>query len=97
MRAGSAQVKDLVQKGDFAAIWVPAFQTRDLAIALEGKLEQLTAAQQETARPALREVVRTAWLLDAFGDLGNRQQITEAYDVFAAAVEQTVAAFSSRP
>jgi BMFP domain-containing protein YqiC len=97
MRAGSAQVKDLVQKGDFAAIWVPAFQTRDLAIALEGRLERLTAAQQETARPALREVVRTAWLLDAFGDLGNRQQITDAYDVFAAAVEQAAASFSSRP
>jgi hypothetical protein len=94
MRAGSAQVKELVQKGDFAAIWVPAFQTRDLAIALEGRVEQLTGAKQETARPALREVVRTAWLLDAFGDLGNRQQITDAYDVFAAAVEQAIAAFS---
>jgi hypothetical protein len=37
--------------------------------------------------------VRTAWLLDAFGDIGNRQQITDAYTIFAAAVADVVSAF----
>jgi hypothetical protein len=37
--------------------------------------------------------VRTAWLLDAYGDLGNRQQITDAYEIFKAAVSDVVSAF----
>jgi heavy metal-binding protein len=97
LRAGSDQVRDLVQKGDFGAVWVPAFQARDMAIALEGRLDQLTPAGRQTAEPAIRQIVRTAWLLDAFGDLGNRQQIADAYTIFAAAVEEAVTAFSPRP
>ena len=34
-----------------------------------------------------------AWLLDAFGDLGNRQQITDAYTIFTSTVADVVAAF----
>ena len=97
LRAGSDQVRDLVQKGDFGAVWVPAFQARDLAIALEGRLDQLAPARRQAAEPAIRQIVRTAWLLDAFGDLGNRQQIADAYTIFAAAVEEAVTAFAPRP
>jgi hypothetical protein len=38
-------------------------------------------------------LVRTAYLLDAFGDLGNKQQITEAFGRFAAAVKEIESAF----
>ena len=72
MNAGSDQIRDLIQKGDFGAVWVPAFQARDLAIALEGRLDQLPAGRRELAEPAIKRLVRTAWLLDAFGDLGNQ-------------------------
>ena len=78
-------------------MWVPAFQARDLAIALEGRLDQLAPARRQAAEPAIRQIVRTAWLLDAFGDLGNRQQIADAYTIFAAAVEEAVTAFAPRP
>jgi hypothetical protein len=37
--------------------------------------------------------VRTAWLLDAFGDVGNRQQIVDAYVIFGAAVDEVISAF----
>jgi hypothetical protein len=87
------QVGDLIRRGDFTAVYVPAFQARDLAIALEPRLGQLDPAKRASAEPAIARLVRTAWLLDAFGDLGNRQQITDAYTVFTSAVADVVSAF----
>jgi hypothetical protein len=37
--------------------------------------------------------VRYAWLLDSFGDLGNRQQVEEAYAAFARAAGDVSRAF----
>ena len=34
------------------------------------------------AAPAIKRLVRSAWLLDAFGDIGNKQQISDAYTQF---------------
>jgi hypothetical protein len=87
------QVGELIQRGDFTAVYVPAFQAKDLAIALEPRLTSLAPAQRAQAEPAIQELVRTAWLLDAFGDLGNRQQITDAYAIFSTAVQAVVSAF----
>jgi hypothetical protein len=89
----SDQVGELIRRGDFTAVYVPAFQARDLAIALESHLGELAAAKREAAEPAITRLVRTAWLLDAFGDLGNRQQITDAYAIFTSTVADVVAAF----
>jgi heavy metal-binding protein len=86
------QVGELIQRGDFTAVYVPAFQAKDLVIALEPRLAALTPAKRAQAEPAIQEVVRTAWLLDAFGDLGNRQQITDAYALFSTAVNAVVSA-----
>jgi len=83
----------LIRRGDFTAVYVPAFQAKDLAIALEARLGDLTDANRLTAEPAIQRLVRTAWLLDAFGDLGNRQQITDADAIFGAAVADVVSAF----
>ncbi len=44
------------------------------------------------SRP-LSRVVRTAWLLDAAGDVGNRGQIEAVYAAFKAAVADALAAF----
>jgi hypothetical protein len=94
LKTRSRQVAELIERGDFAAIYVPAFQAKDLAIALESRLNDLPAAKREAAEPAIDRLVRTAWLLDAFGDLGNRQQITAAYALFVSAVDDLIAAFS---
>ena len=86
-------VAELIERGNFEAVYVPAFQAKDLAVALEPHLAHLAAAQREAAGPALERVVRTAWLLDAFGDVGNRQQVAAAYAAFSAAVHDVLAAF----
>jgi hypothetical protein len=35
---------------------------------------------------AVREIVLAAWMLDQYGDLGDRRKIEQAYERFAAAV-----------
>lgn len=93
LRGKEAEVRDLIARGDFAAVWVPAFRAKDLAIALEPHLAHLGAAKREAGEPALARVVRGAWLLDAAGDVGNRQQVEAAYSTFTAGVNDVMAAF----
>jgi len=87
------EIGGLVERGAFGAVWVPAFQARDLSIALEARLGELPEAAREAGEPAIKRLVRTAWLLDAFGDVGNRQQIVDAYAIFGAAVDEVISAF----
>jgi hypothetical protein len=87
------QVGELIERGDFAAVWVPAFQAKDIAIALEPHVAHLSTEKRDAGEPALARVVRTAWLLDAAGDLGNRAQIESVYAAFTAAVADVQAAF----
>jgi hypothetical protein len=88
-----AEVRDLIARGDFAAVWVPAFAAKDLAISLEPHLAHLQAAKRDVGEPALARVVRGAWLLDGAGDVGNRQQIEAAYSTFSAGIADVIAAF----
>src|SRR5204863_2041107 len=84
--ARNRQLEALIDRGAFAEVYVPAFQAKDLAIAIDQHLAQLPSAQQQRLEPILKRLVRSAWMLDAFGDLGNRQQIVEAYAGFRSAV-----------
>ena len=45
------------------------------------------------AEPAIARLVRSAYLLDAFGDIGNKQQISEAYAKFVEAEKAIHSAF----
>jgi hypothetical protein len=96
LRMRTAEVALHIDAGDFAAVWVPAFQAKDLALALQPHLTRLSPAQRELAEPALYEFVRAAWLLDAYADAGNRTQIEIAYKAFAAAAGEVMSAFAER-
>ena len=87
------QVGELIARGDFAAVWVPAFEAKDIAVALEPHVARLSPERRDAGEPALTRVVRTAWLLDAAGDVGNRAQIEAVYTAFKAAVADTLSAF----
>ena len=93
LKTRDEEIGELVRRGDFGAVWVPAFQAKDLAVALETRANELTPVQREAAEPAIARLVRTAWLLDAFGDLGNRQQIEDAYSIFRSTVAEVTAIF----
>jgi hypothetical protein len=79
MRLRDGQVRGLIERGNLPAIFVPAFQARDLAIALEAKLDTLPSARRDVAGSAIVQLVRAAWMLDASGDIGNREQALVAY------------------
>jgi len=89
------EVRVLVQKGDFGAVWVPAFQAKDVAVALEPHVDHLAPQERSHAEPALADVVRTAWQLDAAGDTGNAEEVGKAFTLFTEAVSRLTDAFST--
>jgi len=97
LRARTDQIRSFIDKGSFASIYVPAFQAKDLALALDARKQELPPDRRRIAEPAIARLVRSAWLLDAFGDIGNKQQITEAYAKFVEAANDIQAAFPSQP
>jgi hypothetical protein len=89
------QIQELIEKGSFGEIYVPAFQAKDLALALELQTKQMSVKAQKTVTLATERLVRSAWQLDAYGDLGDRNLITGAYEVFSSAVKELEAAFAA--
>ncbi len=84
----------LVKKGAFSEVWVPAFQAKDLALALDVRAQELTASQRTVARGAIERLVRAAWALDAAGDTGNRTDVEEAYAALADAARDVEKVFA---
>ncbi len=74
-----ATIGDLVRKGAFGEVWVPAFQAKDLALSLDVRIGQLPTANRARAESALERLVRAAWDLDAAGDTGNRADVERAF------------------
>lgn len=84
--ARNEEISRLVVEGRFTEIFIPALQSKELALALDQRAEALPAEGRNQVRIAVRSLVRAAWLLDWYGDLGNKQQVSEAHDVFSEAV-----------
>jgi hypothetical protein len=97
LKTRTDQIRSFIDKGSFAAIYVPAFQAKDLALALDEHKGELTPERRKTAEPAIAKLVRSAYLLDAFGDIGNKQQISEAYAVFVGAQKVIQSTFTQSP
>ena len=96
LTARKEQIGSLIERGNFAAVFVPAFQARDVALALEERLTTLPASGRERGAPAIQRLVRAAWMLDAFGDLGNKQQLTDAFTLFSSAVAEVGTVFAQQ-
>ena len=97
LRTRTDQIRSFIDKGSFASIYVPAFQAKDLALALDAHKDALPAEKRRIAEPAIAKLVRVAYMLDAFGDLGNKQQITEAYAKFVEAAKDIQSSFPAQP
>ena len=95
IRLRSQKVQDLMGAGRFSEVFIPALQGRELALELETRtdVENLPTRQRNDLRIAVRQLVRAAYLLDWYGDLGNKQQVSGAYDIFDAAVDDIAGAY----
>ncbi len=80
------EIRILVAEGGFTEIFIPALQSKELALALHERAETLSIRDRNDVRIAVRSLVRAAWLLDWYGDLGNKQQVSDAYDILNEAV-----------
>jgi hypothetical protein len=89
------QVQSLLGQGALGSVWFPAIATKDVALALDAHQNELSAQQRVLASAAVKRLVLAAWRIDAFGDLGDREKVTEASKVLAAAVADIKAAYGS--
>ena len=89
------EIANLVSTGGFTEIFIPALQSKELALALNGRVDDLPIRTRTDVKIAVRSLVRAAWLLDWYGDLGNKQQVSDAYDIFNQAVLEIVAVYGN--
>lgn len=82
----AARIASAVDRRAYSEIWVPALEAKDLALAVEARAPN--GNSREGVSAAVKEIVRAAWMLDQWGDLGNAQQIADAHTRFTAAVAQ---------
>ena len=91
--ARNAHVEGLIRDGAFTEIWIPALEAKDLALALTPHIGQLAVDRELQVHLAVKELVRAAWLLDWYGDLGNRQRVESAYAIFGRAATDIAGAY----
>jgi Heavy metal binding domain len=78
-------VDTAVATGAYGAVYIPALSAKDVALELErSMLERTTDTAVSTA---VKRIVIAAWQLDAYGDLGDRENIEYARAAFDAAVD----------
>ena len=92
----SEDLQELIATGRFTEVFIPALQGKELALELDTRpdIENLPPRAQVELRIGVRHVVRAAYLLDWYGDLGNKQQVNEAFEIYAGAVRQIIQAYS---
>jgi hypothetical protein len=97
LRVRNGEIKELMERGEFGSIYVPALQAMELALALETHRSELRPGAEKLLDAAQNRVVRYAYLLDVVGDLGNRDLAVAAYAQFEAAERDVEAAFIKKP
>jgi len=89
----SGRIDALLNEGNLSELWLPAMGTKTVALALESHAGSLPSAKQSLVTSAVKRVVTSAWDIDAYGDLGNRTKIVEAYQRLVTAVADLKAAY----
>ena len=82
------QIAGMIERGAFTEIFIPALQAKELALALQDHGSELPVGDRNQVRIAVRQLVRAAYLLDWYGDLGNKIDVDSAYRVFESAVSE---------
>jgi hypothetical protein len=84
------------QRAPLGEYWVPALRAKDLALALlSDHLNEIPSAKRAAAETAARRLIRAAYAIDNFGDLGDFEKILSAHGEFAVAVNELRTACAS--
>ena len=95
--AHDEELQALIGSGRFTEIFLPALQAKELALALSDRAADLPGQERNQLRIAVRHLVRAAWLLDWYGDLGNKQQVNGAYEIFGTAASEISRLYGQAP
>src|SRR5262249_28253335 len=90
------ELETLIGRGDLGAVWVPAIHSKDVALALEQHQSDVDPSRRQDATQAIKQLVLSAWQMDAAGDLGDKAKIAEAYAAFTGALAQITSAYAAR-
>jgi len=82
------RVEELMRRGAWTELYIPALEAKTLALALRER------ADRDLDLPVKR-IVRAAWLLDLYGDQGNRAKVESAYELFRLGVQELEAAYAT--
>ena len=85
LKARRAEVESLTKAGALGAIYVPAFQAKDLALEIQS---QQRGANEEAVEASVKQIVLAAYQLDSYGDLGDGEKVQDAYRTFSTAISQ---------
>jgi hypothetical protein len=86
LTTATEQVRTLLQQGAYMDMYFPALAAKEAALALDDRTVELPADRRGAASDAVKRVVLGAWLIDAYGDIGDKLKLTAAFDAFAGAV-----------
>jgi hypothetical protein len=89
----SEEIGTLIKDGQFGYVYQPTILSKDVALALEDYASALPNRQRVQATNATKRLVIAAWELDYYGDLGNREKLTEVFDKYAAAAAEIKTAY----
>lgn len=95
LQVRTREVGALIDEGAFGAVWVPALAAKDVALTIEQLVGDAPEARRLRVAVAVKQLVAAAWLLDMYGDLGDKQKLTDAYDSFSAAVAALASAYGT--
>ena len=80
-----ARIRELIANGVWPDLYIPALEAKDLVLALSD-------VEGERVSVAAKKLVRAAWLLDVYGDMGNRVEVERAYLLFEESIQVLEAA-----
>ena len=86
LTTAAEQVRTLLEQGAYMDMYFPALAAKEAALALDDRTGELPTDRRGAASDAVKRVVLGAWLIDAYGDIGDKLKLTEAFDAFAGAV-----------
>jgi Heavy metal binding domain len=89
-------VKEIVARGGFTEVWVPALQAKELALALEMFAREFPERRRGEVEAATKQIVLAAFRLDAAGDRGEREEVQKASTSLVTAVDTMETVFGGR-
>jgi hypothetical protein len=97
LTARSQELTRKIEEGaPLGEYWVPALRSKDLAVALvNDHLNQIPLNRRPVAEDAAARLLRAAYAIDNFGDIGDRERILSAHDTFVIAVNELRSAYAS--